>query len=73
MRSFGVFDTAVNSAAVNSAAVNSAAVNSAFVNSFDPYFELGRENQYRFLERKLSDADHPIVSLQIGKKTCALS
>jgi hypothetical protein len=63
MRSFGVFDNAVNSAAVNSAVVN----------SFDPYFELGRENQYRFLERKLSDADHPIVSLQIGKKTCALS
>jgi hypothetical protein len=58
MRSFGVFDTAVNSAVVN---------------SFDPHFELGRENQYRFLERKLSDADHPIVSLQIGKKTCALS
>jgi hypothetical protein len=46
MRSFGVFDTAVNSAVVN---------------SFDPYFESGRENQYRFLERKLSDADHPIV------------
>jgi hypothetical protein len=46
MRSFGVFDTAVNSAVVN---------------SFDPHFESGRENQYRFLERKLSDADHPIV------------
>ena len=46
MGSFGVFDTVANSAVVN---------------SLDPYFESDGESQYRFLERKLSDADHPIV------------